>query len=85
VRRADVVLIAVKPIDVERVLARGVRADRTPATAVVLQVAARALPTTTLENVLEQGVPLLPLHAERPASMVGAGTLCFASGPFHGL
>ena len=80
VRRADVVLIAVKPIDVERVL-REASELIDPGTAVVSVAAGVA--TTTLENVLEQGVPLFRCMPNVGVK-VGAGTLCFASGPFTG-
>ena len=80
VRRADVVLIAVKPIDVERVL-RDASELIDPGMAVVSVAAGVA--TTTLENVLEQGVPLFRCMPNVGVK-VGAGTLCFASGPFTG-
>jgi pyrroline-5-carboxylate reductase len=80
VRRADVVLIAVKPIDVERVLREASELIDT-GTAVVSVAAGVA--TTTLENVLEQGVPLFRCMPNVGVK-VGAGTLCFASGPFTG-
>ncbi len=80
VRRADVLLIAVKPIDVERVL-RDASALIDADTAVVSVAAGVA--TTTLENVLEQGVPLFRCMPNVGVK-VGAGTLCFANGPFTG-
>ena len=48
----------------------------------VVSVAA-GVATTTLENVLEQGVPLFRCMPNVGVK-VGAGTLCFASGPFTG-
>ncbi|HEY3613884.1 MAG TPA: pyrroline-5-carboxylate reductase [Gaiellales bacterium] len=80
VRRADVLLIAVKPIDVERVL-RDSSELIDSATAVVSVAAGVA--TTTLENVLEQGVPVFRCMPNVGVK-VGAGTLCFAKGPFAG-
>jgi pyrroline-5-carboxylate reductase len=80
VRRADVLLIAVKPIDVERVLREASELIDTD-TAVVSVAAGVA--TTTLENVLEQGVPLFRCMPNVGVK-VGAGTLCFANGPFAG-
>ena len=80
VRRADVVLIAVKPIDVERVLRDA--SELIDAGTAVVSVAA-GVATTTLENVLEQGVPLFRCMPNVGVK-VGAGTLCFASGPFTG-
>ncbi|MDX6598065.1 MAG: pyrroline-5-carboxylate reductase [Gaiellales bacterium] len=80
VRRADVVLIAVKPIDVERVLREASELIETD-TAIVSVAAGVA--TTTLENVLEQGVPLFRCMPNVGVK-VGSGTLCFASGPFTG-
>ena len=80
VRRADVVLIAVKPIDVERVLREA--SELIDAGTAVVSVAA-GVATTTLENVLEQGVPLFRCMPNVGVK-VGAGTLCFASGPFTG-
>ena len=80
VRRADVVLIAVKPIDVERVLREA--SELIDADTAVVSVAA-GVATTTLENVLEQGVPLFRCMPNVGVK-VGSGTLCFASGPFTG-
>ena len=80
VRRADVLLIAVKPIDVERVLREASELIGTD-TAVVSVAAGVA--TTTLENVLEQGVSLFRCMPNVGVK-VGAGTLCFANGPFAG-
>ena len=80
VRRADVVLIAVKPIDVERVLREA--SELIDAGTAVVSVAA-GVATTTLENVLEQGVPLFRCMPNVGVK-VGSGTLCFASGPFTG-
>ena len=79
-RRADVVLIAVKPIDVERVLREA--SELIDAGTAVVSVAA-GVATTTLENVLEQGVPLFRCMPNVGVK-VGSGTLCFASGPFTG-
>ena len=80
VRRADVLLIAVKPIDVERVLREA--SELIDADTAVVSVAA-GIATTTLENVLEQGVPLFRCMPNVGVK-VGAGTLCFAKGPFTG-
>ena len=80
VRRADVLLIAVKPIDVERVLREA--SELIDAGTAVVSVAA-GIATTTLENVLEQGVPLFRCMPNVGVK-VGSGTLCFAKGPFSG-
>ena len=80
VRRADVLLIAVKPNDVERVLRDA--SSLIDASTAVVSVAA-GVATTTLENVLEQGVPLFRCMPNVGVK-VGAGTLCFANGQFAG-
>jgi pyrroline-5-carboxylate reductase len=80
VERADIVIVAVKPIDVERVL-REVSGLITPERA-VLSVAA-GVATTTLETIVDEDVPVF-----RAMPNVGvrvcAGTLCFAEGRFAG-
>jgi pyrroline-5-carboxylate reductase len=80
VRRADVLLIAVKPIDVERVL-REVSGLITPERAVI-SIAA-GVGTTTLETIVDEDVPVfraMPNVGVRVCS----GTLCFANGRFAG-
>jgi pyrroline-5-carboxylate reductase len=80
VERSDIVIVAVKPIDVERVL-REVSGLITPERA-VLSVAA-GVATTTLETIVDEDVPVF-----RAMPNVGvrvcAGTLCFADGRFAG-
>ena len=61
-RRADVVVLCVKPIDVERVL-REVSELITPGKAIA-SVAA-GVRTATLETILDAGRAGLPVHAER--------------------
>jgi pyrroline-5-carboxylate reductase len=80
VRESEVVVLCVKPIDVERVLREA--SELIDAGTAVVSVAA-GVATTTLENVLEQGVPLFRCMPNVGVK-VGAGTLCFASGPFTG-
>jgi pyrroline-5-carboxylate reductase len=80
VNRADVLLIAVKPIDVERVLREA--SELIDAGTAVVSVAA-GVATTTLETVLEQGVPVFRCMPNVGVK-VGSGTLCFAKGPFSG-
>jgi pyrroline-5-carboxylate reductase len=78
VARADIVFLAVKPIDVERVL-RGVAARITPPKAVA-SVAA-GVQTVTIESVLEGTVPVFRLMPN-VGVQVCAGTVCFAPGRF---
>ena len=80
VERADLVLVAVKPIDVERVL-REVSGLITPERAVI-SIAA-GVGTTTLETIVDEDVPVfraMPNVGVRVCS----GTLCFANGRFAG-
>jgi pyrroline-5-carboxylate reductase len=80
VERADLVIVAVKPIDVERVL-REVSGLITPERAVVSIAAGVA--TTTLETIVDEDVPVfraMPNVGVRVCS----GTLCFANGRFAG-
>ena len=67
VERADIVVVAVKPIDVERVL-REVSGLITPERA-VLSVAA-GVATTTLETIVDEDVPVFRCHAERRRARV---------------
>jgi pyrroline-5-carboxylate reductase len=80
VERAHLVIVAVKPIDVERVL-REVSGLITTDRAVVSIAAGVA--TTTLETIVDEDVPVF-----RAMPNVGvrvcAGTLCFANGRFAG-
>jgi pyrroline-5-carboxylate reductase len=80
VERADLVVVAVKPIDVERVL-REVSGLITAERAVVSIAAGVA--TTTLETIVDEDVPIfraMPNVGVRVCS----GTLCFANGRFAG-
>ena len=77
VRRADMLVLSVKPIDVERFW-RGVRARHT---AKAVASVAAGVATTTMENVLEQGLPVFRLHAERRRQGV-LGHAVLREGPF---
>jgi pyrroline-5-carboxylate reductase len=80
VERSEIVVMAVKPIDVERVL-REVSGLITPERS-VLSVAA-GVSTTTLETIVDEDVPVfrcMPNVGVR----VCAGTLAFAEGRFAG-
>jgi pyrroline-5-carboxylate reductase len=78
VERADVVVVAVKPIDVERVL-REVGSQVTPDKA--LASVAAGVWTTTLETILDEDAPVFRFMPNVGVS-VCAGTLCFATGRF---
>lgn len=81
VERAEIVVMAVKPIDVERVL-REVSGLITPERS-VLSIAA-GVATTTLETIVDEDVPVfrcMPNVGVR----VCAGTLAFAEGRFAGV
>jgi pyrroline-5-carboxylate reductase len=81
VERSEIVVVAVKPIDVERVL-REVSGLITPERS-VLSVAA-GVATTTLETIVDEDVPVfrcMPNVGVR----VCAGTLAFAEGRFSGV
>jgi pyrroline-5-carboxylate reductase len=80
VERAGIVVVAVKPIDVERVL-REVSGLITPERA-VLSVAA-GVATTTLETIVDEDVPVFRVMPN-VGVRVCAGTLCFAEGRFAG-
>ena len=80
VQRSDVLMIGVKPVDVERVL-RELSDSLTPARP-VLSIAA-GIATTSMENVVDERVPVfrcMPNVGVR----VCAGTVCFARGSFQG-
>jgi pyrroline-5-carboxylate reductase len=78
VERSDIVVVAVKPIDVERVL-REVSGLITPERA-VLSVAA-GVATTTLETIVDEDVPVFRVMPN-VGVRVCSGTLCFAEGRF---
>jgi pyrroline-5-carboxylate reductase len=78
VERCDIVVLAVKPIDVERVL-RDVSHLVTPAKCVASVAAGVA--TTTLENILDEDAPVFRFMPNVGVS-VCSGTLCFAQGRF---
>ena len=78
VARSDIVFLAVKPIDVERVL-RGVASTITAAKTVA-SVAA-GVRTVTIESVLGADVPVFRLMPN-VGVQVCAGTICFAPGRF---
>ena len=78
VERADVVLLCVKPIDVERVireLAGRIGPDK------ALASVAAGVETVTLESILDEDVPVFRLMPN-VGVQVGAGTICFAPGRF---
>jgi pyrroline-5-carboxylate reductase len=78
VERADVVVLCVKPIDVERVLrAVGAKVTREKALASV----AAGVPTVTMESTLSENVPVFRLMPN-VGVQVCAGTVCFASGRY---
>jgi pyrroline-5-carboxylate reductase len=78
VDRADVVLLCVKPIDVERVLRTvGSRVTRGKALASV----AAGVATVTMESILDEDVPVFRLMPNVPVQ-VCAGTICLAPGRF---
>lgn len=76
VGQVDVVVLCVKPIDIEDVL-RGISDVVHPAT-VVASVAA-GVQIATIENLLEEGVPVIRLMPNVPVR-VNAGTLVYALG-----
>src|SRR3954453_10081159 len=76
--QADIVVISVKPIDVERVL-REVSELVTPRKAVASVAAGVA--TTTMENILDEDAPVFRFMPN-VGVRVCAGTLCFAQGRF---
>jgi pyrroline-5-carboxylate reductase len=78
VERSDIVVLAVKPIDVERVL-RDVSPLVTPSKTVASVAAGVA--TTTLENILDEDAPVFRFMPNVGVS-VCSGTLCFAQGRF---
>ncbi len=78
VARADIVVICVKPIDVERVL-REVSTLVTP-TKAIASVAA-GVRTATLETILDVDAPVFRFMPN-VGVRVGAGTLAFSSGRF---
>src|SRR4051794_10191108 len=78
VSQSDVVVLSVKPIDVERVL-REVSALVTPRKAVASVAAGVA--TTTMENILDEDAPVFRFMPNVGVS-VCSGTLCFAQGRF---
>jgi pyrroline-5-carboxylate reductase len=78
VERADVIVISVKPIDVERVL-REVSSLVTPDKTVASVAAGVA--TTTMETILDEDAPVFRFMPNVGVS-VCAGTLCFAQGRF---
>jgi pyrroline-5-carboxylate reductase len=80
VERANIVIVAVKPIDVERVLREVsglITADRA-----VLSVAA-GVATSTLETIVDENVPVFRVMPN-VGVRVCSGTLCFAEGRFAG-
>jgi pyrroline-5-carboxylate reductase len=78
VTRSDLVVLSVKPIDVERVL-REVSSHVT--TDKALASVAAGVATTTLENILDEDVPVFRFMPNVGVS-VCAGTLCYAPGRF---
>jgi pyrroline-5-carboxylate reductase len=76
VDRADVVVLAVKPSDVERVL-RGLSGRIGPDKA--LASVAAGVQTVTLESILDEDVPVFRLMPN-VGVQVGAGTVCLAPG-----
>lgn len=78
VARADVVVLCVKPIDVERVLRSvGSLVTREKALASV----AAGVPTVTIESILDDDVPVFRLMPN-VGVQVCSGTVCLASGRF---
>jgi pyrroline-5-carboxylate reductase len=73
---ADVVLLCVKPIDVERVL-RDVGGRMS--TAKALASVAAGIATVTMESTLDEDVPVFRLMPN-VGVQVGQGTVCFAAG-----
>ena len=78
VDRADIVLLCVKPIDVEHVL-RSV-GSRVTGTKALASVAA-GVATVTMESILDEDVPVFRLMPNVPVQ-VCSGTVCFAPGRF---
>jgi pyrroline-5-carboxylate reductase len=78
VDRADVVLLCVKPIDVERVL-RSVGSQI--GTDKALASVAAGVATVTMESILDEDVPVFRLMPNVPVQ-VCAGTICLAPGRF---
>ncbi len=78
VAESDIVVISVKPIDVERVL-REVSELVTPQKA--LASVAAGVATTTMENILDEDAPVFRFMPN-VGVRVCAGTLCFAQGRF---
>ncbi len=78
VERADIVLLCVKPIDVERVL-RAVGSRLTAGKA--LASVAAGVATVTMESILDEDLPVFRLMPNVPVQ-VCAGTICFAPGRF---
>ena len=78
VDRSDVVLLCVKPIDVERVI-REVAGHIGPDKS--LASVAAGVQTVTLESILDENVPVFRLMPN-VGVQVGAGTICFAPGRF---
>lgn len=76
VERSDVIVLCVKPIDIETVL-REV-SERIHPERVVASVAA-GVQAATLENLLEEGVPVLRLMPNVPVK-VNSGTIVYAHG-----
>jgi pyrroline-5-carboxylate reductase len=78
VDQADVVLLAVKPIDVERVLRElggRIGPDRS------LASVAAGVQTVTIESILQEDVPVFRLMPN-VGVQVGSGTICLAPGRF---
>ncbi len=78
VAESDIVVLSVKPIDVERVL-REVSELVTPRKAVASVAAGVA--TTTMENILDEDAPVFRFMPN-VGVRVCSGTLCFAQGRF---
>ncbi|MBC7644218.1 MAG: pyrroline-5-carboxylate reductase [Thermoleophilia bacterium] len=76
VSQVDVVLLCVKPIDIEDVLRQV--SDLVHADSLVASVAA-GVQTATIENLLETGVPVLRLMPNVPVR-VNSGTIVYAHG-----
>lgn len=79
VERSDVIVLCVKPIDVEHVLRQ--ISERVHGDKVVASVAA-GVHVATMENLLAEGVPVLRFMPNVPVR-VNAGTLVYAAGTSH--
>lgn len=76
IAESDVVILCVKPIDIETVLRQ--ISDRIKPTKVVASVAA-GVQVATIENLLEDGVPVLRFMPNVPVR-VNSGTMVYAAG-----